>query len=152
LLARKATSIRKQESVGSWLHGVAYRLSLRLSTRTCRRRRCLPEALDRMSTDPADEVTWRELRVLLDQELDQLPEKYRTPLLLCYLEGQTRDEAAQQLGCPLGTLKSRLERGRELLRNRLVRRGLTLSAALLPLGLSSTARSAAVPTSLVHST
>jgi RNA polymerase sigma factor (sigma-70 family) len=151
LLARKAKSIRKQDSVSSWLHGVAFRLALRLNAAYGRQRR-VPESLDRSAADPADDVTWRELRALLDQELSHLPEKYRTPLLLCYLEGQTRDEAAHQLGCPLGTLKSRLERGRELLRRRLVRRGLTLSAALLPLGLSSTASSAPVPTLLVHST
>lgn len=152
LLARKAKSIRNQESVGSWLHGVAYRVSLRVNAAAFRRRSRVPESLDRSPADPADDVTWRELRALLDQELQHLPEKYRAPLLLCYLEGQTRDEAAHQLGCPLGTLKSRLERGRELLRNRLVRRGLTLSAALLPMGLSSSASSAAVPAILVHST
>ncbi|HLJ98161.1 MAG TPA: sigma-70 family RNA polymerase sigma factor [Gemmataceae bacterium] len=152
LLARKARSIRKPESVSCWLHGVAHRVSLRANASVCRKLAGLPDSQNRAPTDPAEEVTWHELRTLVDQELQQLPEKYRAPLLLCYLEGQTRDEAAHQLGCPLGTLKSRLERGRELLRNRLLRRGLTLSAALLPIGLSSTASSAAVPKLLVHST
>src|SRR5438309_1160259 len=73
----------------------------------------------------------------LDDELHKLPEKNRQPLLLCYLEGLTQEEAAEQLGWPRGTLKRRLERGRELLKNRLVRRGLSLGAAagaMLPAG------------------
>src|SRR5437588_61163 len=76
-------------------------------------------------------LTDRELLAALDAELMKLPAKYRTPLLLCSLEGATRDEAAQQLGCPLGTLKSRLERGRQLLYAALQRRGLTLSTGLI---------------------
>jgi RNA polymerase sigma factor (sigma-70 family) len=152
LLARKAGSIRKQGSVGCWLHGVAYRMALRANAEVYRSRLPTPKSVDRHPADPADEVTWRELRAILDDELSQLPQKYRAPLLLCYLEGRTRDEAAHQLGCPLGTLKGRLERGRELFRKRLLRRGLTLPAALLAVGLSSSASSAPVPALLVHST
>src|SRR5262249_25645378 len=74
-------------------------------------------------------LTGRELLTILDSELAQLPARVRAPLVLCYLEGMARDEAARQLNCPLGTLKSRLERGRELLRRQLARKGFTLREA-----------------------
>src|SRR5262249_58534723 len=93
----------------------------------------------------------RELGAVIDEELARLPERFRAPLLLCYLEGRTRDEAAGQLGCALGTLKHRLERGRELLRGRLARRRLTLAAALLAAELTQHA-AAAVPGGLVAPT
>jgi RNA polymerase sigma factor (sigma-70 family) len=128
VLARKASSIRRREGVGGWLHGVAYRLALKALRRT---RKALPEpAAIAASPDPLDQLTLREAQMVLDEELHKLPAKYREPLLLCYLEAKTRDEAARQLNWPLGTLKSRVERGRELLRVGLERRGLTLSAVL----------------------
>jgi len=151
-LARRARAIRKQASVASWLHGVAYRVSLQANANGRRMNISSPSSTDKHSGTPDDDVTWRELRSILDAELNRLPEKYRAPLLLCYLEGQTRDEAAQSLGCPLGTLKSRLERGRDLLRGRLTRRGLTLSAALVGIGLEGSTASAALPGALARST
>ena len=90
-------------------------------------------------------------RVVLTEELHQLPEKYRAPLLLCYLEGKTNEETARQLGWPLGTVSVRMMRGRDLLRQRLTRRGVTLSAAALPLALAETA-SAALPPGLTQAT
>src|SRR5262249_35395688 len=78
-----------------------------------------------------DEPSWREMCELLDAELQALPDAFRAPLVLCYLEGLTRDEAARQLGWSAGMVKGRLERGREMLRDRLTRRGVTVSAALL---------------------
>ena len=81
--------------------------------------------------EPAADLSWREACAILHEELDRLPETSRLPLMLCYLEGLTRDEAAAQLGRTAGSIKKGLERGRELLRKRLVRRGVTLSAGLL---------------------
>lgn len=128
VLARKAASVRRREGVGGWLHGVAYRLALK-ALRQARRRSPDPTAAA-AAPDPLDQLTLREAQTVLDEELHKLPAKYREPLLLCYLEEKTRDEAARQLKWPLGTLKSRVERGRDLLRVGLERRGLTLSAVL----------------------
>jgi hypothetical protein len=101
--------------------------------------------------DTTADVTWREVRLVLDEELNRLPEKYRAPLVLCYLEGMTQDEAAHQLGWPRGVLRGRLDRGRERLRARLVRRGLGLSAALLGV-LAESAGTASVPAALSFTT
>src|SRR5206468_3701071 len=102
--------------------------------------------------ESVDELLWRDLRPVLDEEIERLPEKYRVPFVLCYLEGHTNEEAAEQLGCPKGTILSRLARGRERLRSRLVQRGLTFSVAALATALSQNASSAAVPATLVSST
>jgi RNA polymerase sigma factor (sigma-70 family) len=131
VLARRASAIRRRGALGCWLHHVAYHAAVRLQTQRARRRAHELAATEQRVPGPLDDLTVRELRRLLDEELLRLPEKYRAPLVLCYLEGLTRDEAAQQLRCSLGTFKSRLERGRELLRQRLVRRGLGPAAVLL---------------------
>jgi RNA polymerase sigma factor (sigma-70 family) len=131
VLASKAGSRGWHASVASWLYQVAYHLSLK--AKAAAKRRSLHESralAQRPSVDPMAEISGRELREVLDHELLRLPEKYRVGLVLCYLEGATCDEAARQLGWPLGTLKSRLDRGRELLRSRLTKRGLTFSPAL----------------------
>ncbi len=130
VLARKADARGWQPSVASWLHRVAYHLALKARAAAARRSLLAGKAAPRTTEDPLEAISGRELQTLLDEELARLPEKLRAPLVLCYLEGATRDEAGRQLGCPLGTLKSRLERGRELLRTRLARRGLALSAVL----------------------
>src|SRR5262245_24202245 len=108
ILAQKAGAIRRREALGCWLHQVAYHAAVRLQVAHARQREGEGRAAERQSSNPLDDLSLRELRQLLDEELLRLPEKYRAPLLLCYLEGLTRDEAAQQLRWPLGTLKSRM--------------------------------------------
>jgi RNA polymerase sigma factor (sigma-70 family) len=136
VLACKAAAIRKREAVASWLHGVAHRIAGRLRRTGARQGAAHPLKTAEPELATEADVSWREARGILDEELRQLPEKYRAPLVLCYLEGKTRDEAAAQLGWTPGTLRGRLERGRAALRARLVRRGLTLSAALVPAALT----------------
>ena len=153
VLARKAALVRKKSSLGSWLHGVACRVAANLK-RDHARRKSREQRVDApVPRDPAGEVTWREVQAILDQELQQLPERYRTPLILCYLECMTRDQAAQQIGVSAGSLHGRLERARDMLRERLTRRGLTLSAAMSAAVLcESVAQAALAPTFVVTST
>jgi RNA polymerase sigma factor (sigma-70 family) len=157
-LARKAPALRSQDSVAGWVYRVAYRLALRARARAGRRQAADRAALqgrpqeEPAGADPLDAVTGRELSRVLDEELNRLPEKWRAPLVLCYLEGATRDEAAVQLGWPLGTLKHRLEKGRAALRGRLTRRGLALSAVLPGALLTGKAARAALPAALIDRT
>ncbi len=151
VLARRAGSICKQDSVGSWLYGVASRLAGKVNAHAARRRLCEQRATTMTPPDPPAEMSWREVCALLDEELNRLPAKYRDPLVACYLEGQTQAEAAQQLGWPRGTLKRRLERARVLLRQRLDQRGVALSAAFGILLLAQKA-TAAPPDALVTQT
>jgi RNA polymerase sigma factor (sigma-70 family) len=128
ILAKKAGAIRKQNSVASWLHGVAYRLARKLKASRERMPKVLPREL--IAADPMDEISWREVRQIVHEELERLPQKYRQPLILCYLEGATQEEAARQLGWTAGMLKGMVSRGRDLLRQRLTYRGLALTAPL----------------------
>jgi RNA polymerase sigma factor (sigma-70 family) len=152
VLARKAGSIRKPRSLSSWLHGVACRTAKKLRADLARRRGHLQPLADRIGASEPAEASWREVRAVLDEELQRLPEILQGPLTLCYLEGKTRDEAAQELGWTVSTLRGRLERGRERLRRRLVQRGLTLSGALLAAVLSQATAAATVPAALVVTT
>jgi RNA polymerase sigma factor (sigma-70 family) len=150
ILARRAASIRKQQAVGSWLYGVAYRVAVRARAAAASRQRRERLTFAPPSADPVAEVTWRELGTVLDEELLQLSVRFRGPLVLCFLEGKTQDEAAQDLGCCKSTLRRRLEHGRELLRRRLLRRGVALSVGLLATTLSQ--RPAAAVSSLLLET
>ncbi len=125
VLARKASSIRKPELLGNWLYGVASRTALKAKSLAASRRVlegkvvAMPETVT--TSDP-------DLAAVLDDEVSRLPDKFRAPFVLCYLQGLTNEEAAHRLGCPTGTIVSRLSRARERLRARLSRRGLAPSA------------------------
>ena len=151
VLVSKASSIRKTASVGSWLHGVAYRTAVKARAQLATRRKREAHAPTRTIWEP-DDLTWREMQEILHEELNGLAERYRVPLVACYLEGKTQDQAAAQLGLAKSTLKERLERGRSLLRARLVRRGLGPAAVLLATAWPSATASAYLPATLAFST
>jgi RNA polymerase sigma factor (sigma-70 family) len=121
-LARLAKSIRRGRALPAWLHKTTCRVAAKL--RANRQVPGAPPPERYEQCDPADTLVWREVCAALDEELQRLPERLRSPLVLCYLSGLTRDQAAKQLGWALGTLKRRLEEGRKALRVRLERRGI----------------------------
>ncbi len=135
-LVRRADTIQASPSLGAWLHTVAVRLARKIQTRTRRQRTQAVLTESAIAGDVSDEVGSRELFRIVDEEIERLPSAVRMPLLLCCLQGQTRDEAAQSLGCSVAAIKGRLERGRELLRRRLQRRGVELPLAFLALTLT----------------
>src|SRR5262249_24338860 len=134
------------------LYKVAYRLSLKLRAATQRRRQAEQQRPAAQPRVVEDQYSWAELRLVLDEEIERLPEKYRAPVLLCCLQDLTRDEAAEQLGWTLGRLRMRLDRARQRLRTRLARRGLTLSGTLLPMLLAQQATANPVPAVLATTT
>jgi RNA polymerase sigma factor (sigma-70 family) len=135
-LARQAPRLRRPEALASFLYGVALRLGRK--ARGAARRRPVqpcpnaPEPAD-PHPDPLDVLSGRELLALIDAEVARLPEAYRLPLLLCVMQGRPVEEAAQVLGWSTGSVRGRLARGRERLRERLSRRGLTLSVGAVAL-------------------
>jgi RNA polymerase sigma factor (sigma-70 family) len=145
VLARKAAAIRKGEAVASWLYSVATRLARRARADAARRPAPERQVVDVPVEDPPPEIVWRELRPVLDEEINALPSRYRAAFVLCHLQGKTNEQAAGELGCPLGTVLSRLSRARALLRQRLMRRGVTLSAGLFAFLVAENATPAAVP-------
>jgi RNA polymerase sigma factor (sigma-70 family) len=148
VLARKAASIQKQTSVGSWLYGVAQRISCKARSQAAARRERERRVVSMPGREPIDELTWQELRGILDEEVGRLPEKYRAPVVLCHLEGKSYEQAARDLGCPKSTLARRLGKAHELLRGQLAGRGLAMSAAALALVLTERATAAPVGASL----
>jgi membrane fusion protein, heavy metal efflux system len=148
-LARRAGSINKSESLGSWLYKVAYRLALRVRARGAREEAVRHFVADPLAADPAGSNAGSDLRPLLDEEINRLPEKYRAAVVLYYLQGKTTEEAARQLGCARGTVCSRLSWARRRLRNRLTRRGLAAGAAIPGVILSATVAPAALVSSTV---
>src|SRR4051794_4896866 len=125
VLVRKAGSVRVDDSLGRWLYGVSRRVAGRARTIAARRSRA-EVPLERIEAAPTDPDRF-ELASMLDEELARLPEAFRSAIVLCDLEGLTHEEAARDLLCPVGTIKSRLARGRKKLRERLERRGLAPS-------------------------
>ena len=124
VLARKARTIARREQLTNWLYGVAVRTAKEVRKSSARRRAREGRVDEMVRTASPREVDVDELRLVIDDELSRLPQSFRGPLVLCDLEGKTQKEAAQLLGVPVGTVSSRLSRGRNLLRQRLTRRGL----------------------------
>jgi RNA polymerase sigma factor (sigma-70 family) len=152
ILARKAGSAGQPRLLANWLYGVAHRTALK-SRGERLKRRVKEQQAEPVRSEAPPEPAWSDLRPVLDEEISRLPRKYQATFVLCYLEGKTNEEAALLLGCPKGTVLSRLAWARERLRARLGRRGVGLSAALLAtLLLSENVARAVVPTPLVAST
>jgi RNA polymerase sigma factor (sigma-70 family) len=149
VFARKATSIASPELLANWLYGVAYQTALNARTTAARRSARERQVAVMPEPETAQPDLWHDLKPLLDQELSRLPDKYRIPVVLCDLEGKTRKEAAQQLGCPEGTVAGRLARARVLLARRLARHGLAVSGGALAAVLAQNAALASAPTAVV---
>jgi RNA polymerase sigma factor (sigma-70 family) len=149
ILVQKANSIGRPDLLGNWLYGVAYRTALKARASAKVRQVRERAAADMKSgSNCSDDVPTHDLKFVLDDEINRLPDKYRAPFVLCCLEGRTNEDAARALGCPHGTVLSRLARARQRLRTRLTRRGLApagLAAVLLEKNLAP----AALPLSFV---
>jgi RNA polymerase sigma factor (sigma-70 family) len=152
VLCRRAGTISKRQSLASWLYKVAYRICLRARAGRSRRPVSAAEANEVPAVETVPAIEQEELRSLLDKELNRLPERYRAPLILHYLEEKTVQQVAQELGWRPGTVSSRLARGKELLRVRLADRGLTLPAGAAIAALASATASAGVPLSPARTT
>jgi RNA polymerase sigma factor (sigma-70 family) len=150
VLVRKAATIRSP-NVASWLYGVAHNTALKALAMN-RKRRTKEREAGSVSRTRTAEPDWCELQAMLDTELSRLPDRYRTPLVLCDLEGKTIKEAARHLGWPQGTAATRLARGRTLLARRLAKHGLIVSAAMVTATLSHGSAMASVTWALVHTT
>jgi RNA polymerase sigma factor (sigma-70 family) len=152
VLAQQATSIRKKESLASWLHGVAYRMATHAKRAAARRRGHESRVSPTPPRDPALSAAWQEIQVLLDDEIGSLPETLRAPFVYCCLENKSCAEVAQQLGLEEGTVWKRLSRARKLLQQRLTRRGVAIAAVLAAAAVGGNDTLAAVPRALVGPT
>jgi RNA polymerase sigma factor (sigma-70 family) len=152
VLARKASSVRQKTSLGSWLYRVASHIAMNERARAAKQRVREREGAEMSGGNEPPDTAAGELRRVLDEELNRLPEKYRSPLVLCFLEGKTHEEAARELRWPIGSMSRRLDRAKVLLQARLVRRGLALSSAALVQTVAAETASAAVPATLLNAT
>ena len=148
---RKAGALWVNDSLGGWLHRVACRIAMQVKSDAVRRRERERRAVELAGTRNSAAAAWDDLSAVLHQEIDRLPERFRKPIVLCYLEEMTYQEAATQLRLSHGTTRGRLARGKELLRARLTSRGVTLTGAAL-VALPGAGRAAAVATAMVHAT
>mgnify|MGYP000007269524 CR=1 FL=1 len=133
VLVRKAASITPRDMVGNWLYGVAHQTAVRVRAQNLKRHR--RERQMAAMPEPASKIEsgWDDLRPVLDEELSRLPDRYRSVLILCDVEGRTRKDAARHLKCPEGSVSSRLSRAREMLSKRLAKRGIILSGGAMSL-------------------
>jgi RNA polymerase sigma factor (sigma-70 family) len=153
ILALQARSIKKADSLGPWLHGVALKVAGKARSRTLARKiREHKVAMKNCTGDGLEAIVWHDLRPVLDGAIARLPTKYRIPFILCYLQGRTVSEIAAQLGQPRGTVATWLARGREQIRQRLIRAGISLSVAALTATLADNLASAAMSEPLVAKT
>jgi RNA polymerase sigma factor (sigma-70 family) len=150
VLLRRAGAVRRPEALPAWLHRVACRVALRARAAVARRACREGPLIEAPAPVGFDEASWREVRAVLDEEIDALPLLQRQAVVLCCLQGRTQAEAARELGCPQGTLSAWLARARGRLRVRLARRGVTLGGVGWALGLADLAR-ADVPRAFVCS-
>lgn len=151
VLVRKGHSLWVRDSLGPWLHRVACRAARRAAA-DAGRRRALEQRLAEALRDRAGNTSQDDLAAAVHEEIDRLPDRYRVPIVLCDLEGRTCEEAARHLGCPIGTIGSRLARGRERLRGRLARRGLAPTVGTLVAALATGSPGADVPPALAACT
>jgi RNA polymerase sigma factor (sigma-70 family) len=151
VLARNTTSLRNQGSLAGFLHGIAYRLARDAKRSAARRRKHEGQVPPRPPAVPADELSWGEVRTLLDDEIARLPEVYRSVFVLCCLENLSRAEAAQRLGLKECTLRSRLTKARKRLYQQLARRGVELTGVLAATALAMPSASA-LPAGLTTNT
>jgi RNA polymerase sigma factor (sigma-70 family) len=151
VLVRRASSLWVRDSLGPWLHQVALRVARSARSAEIRRLRHEQQKAERTDFAMIDR-SWDDLGPVIHEELARLPEKFRAAVVLCCMEGLSQQQAAGQLGWPLGTLQSRLARGRERLRGQLLRRGLVPSTALVAAFLSAEGANAAIPVALATST
>jgi RNA polymerase sigma factor (sigma-70 family) len=134
VLVRRAGSLDGRGPLGNWLYAVAYRTATKARMTAARRRARERQAMDSTSEPyTVDDKAWDDMRPILDEELSRLPGKYRAPLVLCYLEGKTQQQAAQELGWPSGSMSRRMNRARQLLRDRLEKRGVATAVGIAAL-------------------
>ncbi len=152
VLVQRARSLWVEDSLAPWIHRVARRIAVRARSNADRRRKCERRAAEARPTLASGDGADDGLMALLHEEIDRLPEPCRVPVVLCDLEGLTHEQAARHLSWAVGTVKSRLTRGRERLRARLVRRGVAPAVALLRMAMPAPSASAAVPAGLVEAT
>src|SRR5207245_2908305 len=145
VLVRRATSIRQRDMVGNWLYGVAHQTALKARSTSAKRQAREKQVIDMVepAITPAEDAG--DLCRLLDDELARLPDKYRTVVVLCELEGKPLKDAARQLDVPAGTVASRLARARALLAKRLTRRGVAIAGISISAMLTQQAAIASVP-------
>ncbi len=154
ILVRNASTLRVRSSLSSWLYGVSLRVAHRSRANSARRRACehryaralaMPQSLETHQPDP-------ETLLILDEEIRRLPEKQQAAIVLCLVQGKTHEAAAAELGCPLGTIKSRVATCRATLASRLSRRGLALSVGLTTASLSDNLLASSIPQELTQQT
>ena len=152
VLVKKGASLKQPGRLANWLYGVALRTANHVKSKRARRSKVEREAGAVPAKTNMSEMNYEQLWNVLDEEIQQLPQKYALPLVLCYLEGKTNAEAAAQLGWPEGSMSRRLSRAKELLKSRLSKRGMAMSVVLLAAAVFARPTSACAPAPLLTST